>query len=156
MVRKTNFLSFSVLISKIVTFLTKKRSSLWISQKMLQNNRMEKFRSMWLSLETKTIFFNICPLFLVWSKTVVLTNPNFSQGFPLSKMVKKPQLSVYFSARFWESLFWLRREVLSEFPPKFFKITERHSLVVSVSLWGEKHFWLTFVLFYWFDKKKLF
>ena len=38
-VRKTNLLSFSVLIFEIVTFMSKKNSSLWISPKMLQNNR---------------------------------------------------------------------------------------------------------------------
>ena len=39
MVRKTNFLSFSVLVSEIVIFMSKKKSSLWISSKILQNNR---------------------------------------------------------------------------------------------------------------------
>ena len=35
MVRKTNFLCISVLVSEIVTFMSKKKSSLWISPKML-------------------------------------------------------------------------------------------------------------------------
>ena len=39
MLRKTNFLSISVLVSAIVIFMSKKKSSLWISPKMLQNNR---------------------------------------------------------------------------------------------------------------------
>ena len=39
MVRKTNFLSFSVHVSEIVIFMSKKKSSLWISCKILQNNR---------------------------------------------------------------------------------------------------------------------
>ena len=39
MLRKTNFLSFSVILSEIATFRNKKRISLWISPKMLQNNR---------------------------------------------------------------------------------------------------------------------
>ena len=39
MVRKTNFRSGSVRVSEIVTFMSKKKSSLWISPKMLQNNR---------------------------------------------------------------------------------------------------------------------
>ena len=38
MVRKTNFLSIYVLVSEIATFKSKKKSSLWISPKMLQNN----------------------------------------------------------------------------------------------------------------------
>ena len=39
LVRKTNFLSILMLVSAIVTFMSKKKSSLWISQKMIQNNR---------------------------------------------------------------------------------------------------------------------
>ena len=39
MVRKTNFLSVLVLVSEIATFMSKRKSSLWISTKMLQNNR---------------------------------------------------------------------------------------------------------------------
>ena len=39
MVRKTNFLSISVLVSEVVTFMSKKKSSLSISPKLLQNNR---------------------------------------------------------------------------------------------------------------------
>ena len=39
MVRKTNFLSLLVLFSEIVNFMSKKKSSLIISPKMLQNNR---------------------------------------------------------------------------------------------------------------------
>ena len=39
MVRKTNFLSISVLVSEVVTFMSKKNSSLSISPKLLQNNR---------------------------------------------------------------------------------------------------------------------
>ena len=100
MVRKTNFLSISVLVSEIVTFLTKKISSLWTSPKMLQNNRKAQFSCMWLNLGRKTVYVNFCPLLQVWSKTVVYTNPNFSQDLPLSNMVRKqnfPSISVLVS-----------------------------------------------------------
>ncbi len=70
LLRKTNFLSIFVLYSEIITFLTKKRSSRWISPKMLQNKRKAYFTCMLLSLG-RIFFFNICPLLLVWSKTVV-------------------------------------------------------------------------------------
>ena len=49
-----------------------------------------------------------------------------------------------------------KENVLYEFPPKWFKITERHSLAVCSSICGEKHFLLIFIPFYWFNKKKLF
>ena len=89
MVRKKKFLSISVLVSEIITFLTKKISSLWTSPKMLQNNRKAQFSCMWLNLGRKTVYVNFCPFLLVWSKTVVYTNPNFSQDLPLPNMVKK-------------------------------------------------------------------
>ena len=63
MVRKTNFLSFSVLVSEIVNFLIKKRSSLWISPKILQNNRNVWLSCMWLNLLRKTVFVNIVPYY---------------------------------------------------------------------------------------------
>ena len=44
----------------------------------------------------------------------------------------------------------------NEFPQKFFKTTEKHSLAVCGSLWGEKEFMLIFVPFYWFDQRVLF
>ena len=52
--------------------------------------------------------------------------------------------------------FMSKRKVLYEFPQKCFKTTERHSLAVCGSIWGEKHFLLIFVPFYWFDQKELF
>ena len=57
MVGKTNFLNILVPVSAIITFTSKKKSSLSISQKMLQNNRKAQFSSMWLTLWRKTFFF---------------------------------------------------------------------------------------------------
>ena len=122
------------------------KNSLRISHKMIQNNRKPKFSSMWLNLRRKTVFVNIYPLLLVWSKAVV-TNPNFSQDLPLFKHGKKNKLSEYFSAPIWDSnFFWLKRKVLYEFPPKFFKTTERQSLAVYGSLCGEKQFFAIYSL----------
>ena len=39
LLRKTNFLIISVLLSEIVIFFTKKSRSLWISPKLFQKNR---------------------------------------------------------------------------------------------------------------------
>ena len=71
MVRKTNFLSISVLVYEIIPFLTKKSSSLWISPKMLQNMRKVWYSTIWLTLWRKKVFVNIYPLWQVWSKKVV-------------------------------------------------------------------------------------
>ena len=50
------------------------------------------------------------------------------------KHVKKNKLSEYFIA----SLFGLKGEVLCDFPQICFKTTEKHSLAVCGSIWGEK------------------
>ena len=52
--------------------------------------------------------------------------------------------------------FWTKNRILCEFTRKCFKTTEKHSLAVCGSLWGEKHFLLEFVQFYWFDQKEFF
>ena len=44
---------------------------------------------MWLTMWRKRVYFNIYPLIQVFSKKVVLTNPNFPQDFPLFKNSKK-------------------------------------------------------------------
>ena len=89
MVRKTNFLSISVTFFESVTFVSKKKSSLWISPKKLQKKKKALFWSMFLTLWRKTVFVNIYPILLIWSKIVVYTNPYFPQDFSLSNMVRK-------------------------------------------------------------------
>ena len=148
MFRKTNFLSILVLVSEIDSFMTKKKSSLWISQKILQNNRKALFSSVWLNFLRKTVFVNIYPLLLVGSKKVVYTNPNFPQDLPLFKYGKKNKLAEYFSARFCDSHIYVKRKVLYEFPPKRFKTIERHILAVYSSLYGEKQFLIIFIPIY--------
>ena len=63
MVRKTNFLSISVLVSEIVTFLINKRSSLGISPKMLQINRKAQYSSMWLTFQKKQFLLIFIPFY---------------------------------------------------------------------------------------------
>ena len=87
----------------VIFFLTKKRSFQWYSPKMFQNNRKAYFSCMWLTLRRKTVFVNICPLLLGWSKQVVKRYPNFPQDWPLFKLVKKNKLSEYFCATFWDT-----------------------------------------------------
>ena len=65
MVRKTNFLSTSVLVSEIATFMSKKKVLDEFPTKMLQNNRKALFSSMWHILWRKTVFVSIYPLLLV-------------------------------------------------------------------------------------------
>ena len=51
--------------------------------------------------------------------------------------------------------FLTKKRSSREFPGKFLKKKEKHSLAVCGSFWGEKLFFL-FDTFYWFDQKDLF
>ena len=154
MLRKTNFLSFSVLLSGIAIFLTKKRSSLWIFTKMLQNNRKAQFSCMCLTLGRITVFIRICPIWQVWSKRIVKTNLNFTQDLPFWNMLKKKILSI--SVLLYGIATFLNKKANSLWisPKMLKKTTEKHSLAVGGSLWGENFFLFKYDTFYWFDKKK--
>ena len=96
---KKNFLSISVLLYEIVTFLTKKRSSLWITRKTLQKNPERHSFEVCGSLcgEKQFLLIFIC---FYWF------DQNFLQDLPLIKYGKKNNLSEYFSARFYNSHFY--------------------------------------------------
>ncbi len=49
----------------------------------------------------------------------------------------------------------MKREVYNDFVRKCFKTTEKYSLAVCGSFWGEKQFLLIFVPFYCFEQKGL-
>ena len=75
---------------------------------------------------------------------------------PFSNMVRKTNflsISVLVSEIV---TFMYKKKVLYEFLQKYFKTTERHSLAVCPSLWGENFFLLIFIPFFWFEQKKLF
>ena len=82
------------------------------------------------------IFLLVCPFSNLWRKTHFLSISEL-----LSEIVT-----------FWTK----KREVFSKLPRKCFKTTEKHSLVVCGSFWGEKQFLLIFVPFYCFEQKDLF
>ena len=136
MVRKTNFLSISVLVSEVVTFMSKKNSSLSISPKLLQNNREAYFSNMWLTLWRKKGFVNIYPLLLIWSKKIFKQIQIFLRIFSFSNMVRKTyflSISVLVSEIV---TFMSKKNSFYEFPQKCFKTTERHSLAICVLLCG--------------------
>ena len=112
---------------------------------------------MWHTLWRKTVFFKYLSPFIGLIKNSCLNISKFSSGFAPFKHGKKNKLSEYFSARFCDSPFFLiKREVLYDFSQKCFKTTERHSLIMCGSIWGEKQFLLIFIPFYWFDQNQSF
>ena len=156
MLRKTNFLTISVLVSEIVTFLTKKRGSLWILPKLLQNNRKAYFSCMWLTLGRKTVLLIFLPFYWFDQKQLFKQIQIFLRIFPFANLLKKTKI-LSISVLLSEIVtFWLKREVLSEFPLKCFKKIYIYSLAECGSHWGEKQFLLIFVPLHWFDQKQLF
>ena len=108
MLRKTNFLIISVLLSEIATFLTKKRSSLWISPKLLQNNRKTQFSCLWLNLRKIIYFLEFVP-FHWFDQKVLFQNFLILLTIYPFKHVKKNKLSDYFSAPFETPFFWTKK-----------------------------------------------
>ncbi len=53
-------------------------------------------------------------------------------------------------------IFWLKREVFSQFPRKYFIKQEKISLAVCGSIWWGKTFFVIFVPFHWFNQKSCF
>ena len=138
MVIKTNFLSFSVLISEIVTFMYKKKSSLRISTNCLKITESHNLAVCVSLCGEKHFLLIFIPFYLFDKKQLFKQNQIFLWICPFSNMVRKKN-SEYFSAPFGDSHFFgLKRKVLYEFPPKCFKTKEWHSLAVYGSLCGEK------------------
>ena len=71
LLRKKNLSEYFCVLFRDSHFWTKKRSFQWICPKLLQNNRKAKFRCMGLIFWRKTVFVNIWPLLLFWTKTIV-------------------------------------------------------------------------------------
>ena len=132
MVTKTKFLCISVLVSEIATFLTKKRSSQWISPKMLQNNTKALFISMWLTLRRKPFFFNIYHLLLVWSKQFFKQIQIFLRICPFSNMVRKTNfLSI--SVIIFESVTFVSKKRSSLWISQ--KMLQNNTKALFISMW---------------------
>ena len=123
-------------------FWTIKRYFQWISPKMLQNNCKAYFSCLWLVLREKKVFDNICSLLLVWSITVVKTNPNFALDFPLFKLVKKNKLSEYFCTPFWDSHFMDKMRIFQWISHKMLQTNRKGYFVSMVLIFRRKTFFV--------------
>ena len=139
MVIKTNFRSFSVLVSEIVTFMYKKKV---LSEFPPNNFKTTESHSLALCgslCGEKQFLLIFIPFYLFDKKKLFKQIQIFLRIYSFSNMVRKTNflsISVLLS----EIVPFLTKKVLYEFPPKCFKITESHSLAVYISLCGEKQF----------------
>ena len=102
----------------------------------------------------KNSFVNNCPVLLVWTQTVVYIITKFYSGFATFQTCwEKPIFWVFLSLFLRYSIFWHKREVNSEFFRKFVKTTEKYSLAVCGSFWGEIFF--VNICTIWLDWKKI-
>ena len=99
MVRKTNFLSFSVLVSEIVTFMSNKKSSLRISPKILKTTEKQSLAGCGSLCGEKQFLLIFIPFYL-FNQKKSLNISKFSTGYAPFKLGKKNKLSEFFSARF--------------------------------------------------------
>ena len=99
---------------------------------------------MLLSLGSKSVFVNICPIFTGLIKKSCLKKSKFSSEFSPFKHVKKNNLSEYLVLFSEIGRFGLKREVLCEFPQKCFNTKKKDSLAICGFFGGEKQFLLIF------------
>ena len=136
LVRKTYFLSISVLVSEIVTFMSKKNSYLWISPKMLQNTERHSLAICGLHCGEKQFLLIFIRFDWFDQKHLLKQIQIFLRIYPFSNMVRKRN-SLSIAMLVSEIvILCLKRKVLYEFPQKCFKTTERHSLAVCGLLCG--------------------
>ncbi len=112
------------------------------------------FSCMWLILRRKTIFFNICPISLVWPKKVVSIKSKHFFRISHYSLVKNNFLSD--SKLLSESHFVDQKDNFSvNFHENACKIPAKLNLAVCGLFWGGKSFSSIFIPFHLFDKKKV-
>ena len=149
MVRKTNFLSISVLISLRQSLLCLKRKVLYeFLQKCFKTTERHSLAVCGLHCGEKQFLLIFICFYRFNQKQLLKQIEIFLRIFPFTNMVRKtnfPSFSVLVSEI---SLLFLKRKVLHKFLQKCFKKTEKHSLAVCGILCGEKQFLLIFMRFY--------
>ena len=149
-------MSISVLISGIVTFMSKKKSSLWISPKCLKTTERHSLSVCGPLCGEKHFLLIFIPFYWFDQKQLFKQIQIFLRICRFSNIVRKTNflsISVLIS----EIVTFLTNKRGSVWiSQKCFKTTERHSLAVCGSLYGEKQFLLIFFPFYCFDYKHLF
>ena len=130
MVKKQNFLSISVLISEIVTFMSKRIVLYEFLQKCLKTKERHSLKVFGLHCGEKQFLFIFILFYWFDQKHLLKQIQIFLRIYPFSNMVSKRNslsISVLVSEIV---ILCLKRKVLYEFLQKCFKTTERHSLAV--------------------------
>ena len=120
LLRKTNFLSISVLLSEIVTFLTKQWSFQWISPQNASKQQRSKVQLFVAHFEEKYSFCLYLSIFTAFNRKGYLQQIQiFLRIFPFSNLLRKLNfLSISVLLSKIGTFFLLKREVLQWISPK--------------------------------------
>ena len=108
-VRKTKFLSISVVVFEIVTFWLKRKVLFEFPPKCFSTTERHNL-AVFGSLCGENLFFKYLFLFNVLIKNCCINNFKFSWEFSVFKHGKKNNLSENFRARFWDSHFYVKKK----------------------------------------------
>ena len=156
LLRKTNFLSISEILSEIVTFWLKREVFSELSRKYFKTTEKHNLAvcgSFWAQKQIMLIFV---PFYCFEQKGLFTTNPNIPLDLPLFKLVEKNKLSKYSELLSEIVTFLTKKRSFQWISSKCFKTTGKHNLAVYGSFWETVFVNLVFVQFYGFDQKKLF
>ena len=141
MVRKTNFLSISVLISEIVNFCLKRKVLYEFPPKCFKTTERHSLAVCGSLCGEKEILLISFLQYWFVQKKMFKEIQIFLRICPFSNMVRKTNfLSISALVSEIVTLMAKKKSSLYEFPPKCFKTAERHSLAIYGSLSGEKLF----------------
>ena len=152
MVRKTNFLSISVLVSEIVNFCLKRKVLYEFPPKCFKITERHSLAVCSSLCGEKEILLIFILHYWVVQKLLFKEIQIFLRICPFSNVVRKTNfLSISAFVSEIVTLMAKKKSSLYEFPPKCFKTTERHSLAIYGSLCGEKQFLFIFIPFNFFN-----
>ena len=155
LLRKTNFLSISVLLSEIVIFWLKREVLSEFPKKPSKQQRSIVYLcvSFW---GKKQFLFIFVQFYCFEQKGLFTTNPNFPLDLLLFKLVEKNKLSDYFWASSRDNSFLTKKRIFQWISPKMLQKTGKHNLAVCGLFGWEKQYLLIFVPIYYFIQKGIF
>ena len=156
LLRKTNFISITLLLSEIVTFWLKRDFFSEFPRKCFKTTGKHSLPVYGSFLGEKQFLLLFIPFYWFDQKKLFKQIQIFLRICHLSNLLRKTNFVSIFVLLSEIVIFGLKREFFNELARKCFKPTENHNLAVFGSFCWEKSFLFIFVPFYCFGQKGLF